>query len=148
VDIEELKTSDVTFNELIASLYKKFGQKVAVLINAYDNPINDRHKNLSKAFYDRMHKGTKAYEINKILGRFSGALANSEDMIGHVFITGTTWTFKSLISTDIHKINDISLNPKYNALCGFTESGLDLLLVADQGHTLSTYITKKFKLLV
>ncbi len=108
------------FEELILSLYKKTGQPVVILIDEYDKPI-----------IDHLGKGAAALEIAKanrdILKSFLGTLKGA-DVASHtrfVFIAGVSKFSRVSIFSDLNNLIDITMNPKYAGLLGYTQEELE-----------------------
>lgn len=108
------------FEELILSLYKKTGQPAVILIDEYDKPI-----------IDHLGKGDAALEIAKanrdILKSFLGTLKGA-DVASHtrfVFITGVSKFSRVSIFSDLNNLIDITMNPKYAGLLGYTQEELE-----------------------
>lgn len=101
------------FQELIEKLYQKYG-KVVVLIDEYDKPLSDSIDNV-----------TNAVEIRDVLRGFYEALKASAEYLRFVFITGVTKYSKMSIFSSMNNLNDLSLNPRYATLLGYTQEELE-----------------------
>lgn len=108
------------FEELILCLYQKTGQAVVILIDEYDKPI-----------IDHLGKGGAAMETAKtnrdILKSFLGTLKGA-DVASHtrfVFITGVSKFSRVSIFSDLNNLIDITMNPKYAGLLGYTQEELE-----------------------
>ncbi|MDR1084756.1 MAG: AAA family ATPase, partial [Deltaproteobacteria bacterium] len=104
------------FESLIRNLNKKYGRKVAVLIDEYDAPI------LSK-----LTQTDLAGKIREALGTFYGVLKSAEKYRGFTFITGVTRFSKASIFSALNNLLDLTLDPEYAAICGFTLEEFDSL---------------------
>ena len=103
------------FVYLIEELYRKEGKQVVILIDEYDKPLletvndealNDANRSLLKAFY----------EVLKQCDRY----------IRFAFLTGITKFSKTNLFSGVNNLIDITLQEEYTAICGFTETELDL----------------------
>jgi len=107
------------FEELILLLKEKTGLPVVILIDEYDKPI-----------IDHLGKGQAAMEIARanrdILKSFLGTLKGGEVSahIRFVFITGVSKFSRVSIFSDLNNLIDISLNPKFAAMMGYTRDEL------------------------
>ncbi|MDR1312640.1 MAG: AAA family ATPase [Deltaproteobacteria bacterium] len=63
----------------------------------------------------------KAVQIRDILHEFYSAIKDCDDMLRFTFITGVTKFSQLSIFSGMNNIRDISLDPKFSAICGFTE---------------------------
>ena len=100
------------FSNLIQDAVDAFGERVVLLIDEYDKPMLDtRHLD------DQLHEGVK----NVIRG-FYGTIKESAEFIRFVMITGVTKFSHVNIFSGLNNLRDISLEPRYNALCGISES--------------------------
>ena len=102
------------FAKLSKELYKKFSQKVVVLIDEYDKPLlatleneelNNQYRSALKAFYS--------------------VIKSSNDYLHLSFLTGVTKFSKVSIFSDLNNLYDISFNDEYSSLCGITQKELE-----------------------
>jgi hypothetical protein len=101
------------FRELILSLYEKYGQ-VVVLIDEYDKPILDNINDEKIA--TNIREGLKKfYEVLKVLNT----------RLRFLFITGVSKFTKTSIFSGLNNLYDITLEDKYSAICGYTQSELE-----------------------
>jgi hypothetical protein len=108
-------------DRFITMLFKRTGQTVAILIDEYDAPI-----------IEYITEPTIAEEIRETLRVFYGVLKENHTMIGHIFITGVSRFSKTSIFSGLNYLQDITLEPEYATICGFTEKDLDDLLCERQ----------------
>ncbi|MEA3451328.1 MAG: AAA family ATPase [Bacteroidota bacterium] len=101
------------FTELIKKLSVNYSSKVVVLIDEYDKPILD---NITKSVSETMRDG---------LASFYSVLKTSEEYLKFVFLTGVSKFSKTSIFSKLNNIIDISLNPKFADMCGYTQEELD-----------------------
>jgi hypothetical protein len=102
------------FEELIKKAYKKYNKRVVVLIDEYDKPILDVLEDNKQA------KANKDY----IKGLYS-VLKATEPYLEKVFLTGVSKFSKTSIFSDLNMLKDISLNPNYGNICGYTQSNIE-----------------------
>ncbi|NPA51786.1 MAG: AAA family ATPase [Aquificae bacterium] len=115
ITCEENKDPSTCFGELIQKTYQKHGQKVVVLIDEYDKPILD---NLEKENLE------VAKENREFLRGFYSVIKDSDAYIRFAFLTGVSRFSRVSIFSGLNNLVDISLNPKYAYICGFTHQNL------------------------
>lgn len=98
--------------ELILELAKT--QKVVVLVDEYDKPITDtlfdiEQRNINQA----------------VLKSVYGVLKPLDASLHMVFLTGVSKIGKLSLFSDLNNIQDISLNPKFATICGYTKSEIE-----------------------
>ncbi len=107
------------FEKVIKAAYEKTGLRVVILVDEYDKPmlqaignkeLQDEYRNTLKGFY--------------------GALKSMDGCIKFAMLTGVTKFGKVSVFSDLNNLIDISMYPKYHAICGITEQ--ELLSVFDK----------------
>jgi len=103
------------FRELIAHLHEKQG-KVVLLIDEYDKPI-----------IDYLERGTiaQAKENQGIMKAFYSVLKDAENHVQFLFITGVSKFSKVSIFSDLNHLTDLTLNPHYSEIVGYTQGELE-----------------------
>lgn len=110
---ESETTLALRFKGIVARIAQKEGKGVVILIDEYDKPIlqtlqypelQDKHRNMLKAFYS--------------------VLKTQDKYIKFAFITGVTKFGKVSVFSDLNNLTDISMDPRYVAICGITEDEL------------------------
>ena len=107
-------TAPERFGSLIEKLHERTGKRVVVLIDEYDKPILDALDEPDVARANRDY----------LRGLYSTLKFNDAD-IRLSFLTGVSKFSKVSIFSGLNNLYDITLNPRYSALCGYTESDLD-----------------------
>jgi Protein of unknown function (DUF1703)./Predicted AAA-ATPase. len=102
------------FQELIQKLYEKYNQKVVVLIDEYDKPILDVIEDIEKARRNR-----------DILKKFFEILKPSDPYLKLVFLIGVSRFSKVSIFSGLNQLNDITIDPSFATVCGYTQSELE-----------------------
>lgn len=102
------------FKYVIDELKRQRGQQVAVLIDEYDKPIVDALSNQDLA---RKHR-------NYLRGLYS-VLKSADNSIRFSLITGISKFSKVSLFSSLNNLKDITLNPNYANICGYTELDLD-----------------------
>nr|MBL0717476.1 AAA family ATPase [Desulfobacterales bacterium] len=102
------------FKNLIIDAAEKFGGRTVILIDEYDKPILDNLEDISMA--GEMRDGLKnLYSVIK----------DSDRYIKFCFITGVSKFSKVSIFSDLNNLNDISLDFRMGAVCGYTQNELE-----------------------
>ncbi|MEA3513452.1 MAG: ATP-binding protein [Campylobacterota bacterium] len=114
VECEDDLDLTICFKRLITASYEKYNQKVVILIDEYDKPILDivddieqakEHREFIKGLYSII-KGNDAY-------------------IKFAFLTGVSKFSKSSIFSGLNMLEDISLNPEFGNICGYTQNDIE-----------------------
>jgi len=113
INLEE-KELNLKFYELIRKLYEKCNEKVVILIDEYDKPILD-------AIEDIEH----AKENREILKDFYSVLKDTDPYIKLAFLTGVSRFSKVSIFSGLNQLNDITLDPNFATICGYTQTDLE-----------------------
>ena len=114
-DIDRSKDNDFRTIDIIKKIYQKHNKKVVVLIDECDYPI------LSALFFANKEL---AASNNRTLNRFFSVLTSNPQYVRFVYITGLTKFLKVDMPPGLKNITDISLDPEYSTICGFTEKEL------------------------
>jgi len=104
----------ICFERLIKETYKKYNSQVVVLIDEYDKPILDVIDNKPQAKEHREY----------IKGLYT-ILKGCEEYIQFCFLTGVSKFSKTSIFSGLNMIEDISLNPDFGNICGYTQEDID-----------------------
>ncbi|NOQ36400.1 MAG: AAA family ATPase [Methylococcaceae bacterium] len=99
------------FGELIQALYEQTGMPVVILIDEYDKPILD---NLKKPDF--------AETIRDELKNLYAVIKDHDTYIKFALLTGVSKFSKVSLFSGLNNLRDISLNPDYASLCGYTEA--------------------------
>jgi Predicted AAA-ATPase/PD-(D/E)XK nuclease superfamily len=131
------KTYKLQFKELIEKVSKKHG-KVALLIDEYDKSIID--------FLEK-HEIEQAKTNRDILREFYGVLKNSDALLEIVFITGISKFAKVSLFSHLNNLDDITLDPQYAALVGYTQAELEFYFEDHLNHCVETLQISREELL-
>jgi len=102
------------FEDLIRQIRKKTGQKVVVLVDEYDKPILDNITNPEIAA-----------QLRECLKDLYSVVKAQDDNIRFVFITGVSKFSKVSIFSGLNNLKDITLDPRYGTICGYTQEDLE-----------------------
>ena len=118
--VSEYATAPGRFAFLLEALHNQAGQPVAVLIDEYDKPILD---------------ALEVPEVARANRDFlRGLYAVIKDCDAHVrftFITGVSKFSKVSLFSGLNNLTDITLEPEYSALCGYTDADLDAVFAPE-----------------
>jgi hypothetical protein len=106
------------FAELIEMSYKKYNEKVVILIDEYDKPILDVIENIEQAKINREF----------IKGLYS-IIKDNDAYIRFAFLTGVSKFSRASIFSGLNMLTDISLNPKYGNICGYTQKDIETIFM-------------------
>ena len=108
------------FAHLLEALHSQTKQPVAVLIDEYDKPILD---------------ALEVPEVARANRDFlRGLYAVIKDCDAHVrftFITGVSKFSKASLFSGLNNLTDITLEPEYSALCGYTDADIDTVFAPE-----------------
>ena len=110
----ESETVPGRFASLLERLHGQTGQPVAVLVDEYDKPILDALDvpDVARANRDFLR----------------GVYAVVKDSAAHIrfsFLTGVSKFSKVSLFSGLNNLQDITLDPRYSAVCGYTDQDLD-----------------------
>lgn len=103
----------VFFKDIIRVASEKYNQKVVILIDEYDKPILDVIDDVNRA-----------KEHREIIKRLYSEIKNQDQYIRFAFLTGVSKFSKASIFSGLNMLTDISLNPRFGDVCGFTHEDL------------------------
>ena len=102
------------FRHLIRTLHRQAGQPVVVLVDEYDKPI-----------LDALDLPDIARANRDFLRGLYATVKFSDADIRFTFITGVTKFSNVSLFSGLNNLNDITLDPRYSAICGYTDADLD-----------------------
>ena len=108
------------FAELIERAHAQHGAPVVVLIDEYDKPILDSIED--RALATVMREGLKA---------LYGMLKDADAHLKFVFMTGVTKFSKVSLFSGLNQLLDITLDPQFSALCGYTDQDVDTVFAPE-----------------
>ena len=114
----------VWLDGIITGLYRKYGKAVAVLVDEYDYPLLE---NVNDESFEA---------IRDELATFYNIFKAEEENICFCFLTGVTRFQYVSIFSKFNNLTDISSDPEYAAICGYTDSEID--------HYFAPYMEKYF----
>ncbi len=112
------------FFEVIKAAKDKTGMPVVVLVDEYDKPLLDTLE------LDKVVKGEDGHEMQlgeknrHILKSLYSVFKDADPYLKMVFITGVTKFGQITVFSGFNQPQDIGFLPKYEAICGITETEL------------------------
>ena len=116
----EYPTGPERFGHLLEALHDDAGRPVAVLIDEYDKPILDALDTPEIARANRDY-----------LRGLYAVIKDSDAHIRFSFITGVSKFSKVSLFSGLNNLKDITLDPRYSAICGYTDSDLDAVFAPE-----------------
>ena len=113
---------------LIDRAYAKTGQQVAVIIDEYDAPL-----------LDVLHEDEQLKEMREVMQEFYQRLKMQEPYIKFCFITGITKFSQLSIFSTLNNMLNVTLLPKFSAICGITEQEVKIIFREDIERMATVY---------
>ncbi|MDR2140780.1 MAG: ATP-binding protein, partial [Deltaproteobacteria bacterium] len=101
-------------DELVDALIKKYHENVVMLIDEYDYPVSHNIGDTQLANAN-----------SAVLSDFYASLKSISSNLRFVMVTGVTRYAMMGLSAGLNQLVDISFDPEYAAICGFTPDELD-----------------------
>jgi hypothetical protein len=111
---EDKSKAKYFFAELIKKAFQKYQQKVVILIDEYDKPILDNIENIPEALI-----------IRDGMRDFYTKIKENDEYLRFTFLTGVSKFSKVSLFSGLNNLEDISLNPDYGNVCGYTQHDVD-----------------------
>ncbi|MYB67526.1 MAG: ATP-binding protein [Gemmatimonadetes bacterium] len=121
-------TASARFRRLMKVLHERSGQRVAVLIDEYDKPI-----------LDALEVPEVARANRDFLRGLYSTVKFADAHIRFTFITGVSKFSKAStraqprvsLFSGLNNLTDITLEPEYSALCGYTDADIDTVFAPE-----------------
>ena len=113
-------TAAARFRHLLQALHRQTGQRVAVLVDEYDKPILDALETPEVARANRDY-----------LRGLYGVIKDCDAHVRFTFLTGISKFSKVNLFSQLNNLTDITLDPVYSSICGYTEGDLDTVFAAE-----------------
>ena len=108
------------FQYILELLHIKYKKQVVVLIDEYDKPV-----------LDVIHKPDQAVTNRDCLREIYGMIKDHSHYIDFVFITGITMFSKANLFSGLNNLTNISLEPEFATICGYTDHDLDTVFAEE-----------------
>ena len=106
---------------LLRALHRQTGQRVVVLVDEYDKPILDA----------LVEKPEVARANRDYLRGLYGVIKDSDAHVRFTFLTGITKFSKVSLFSQLNNLTDLTLDPVYSSICGYTERDLDTVFAPE-----------------
>ena len=116
----EHDTAPERLRDLLRTLHASTGRRVVVLVDEYDKPILDSLDTPDVARANR----------NYLRGLYS-TIKSSDAHVRFTFLTGVSKFSKVSVFSGLNNLTDITLDPRYSAICGYTETDLDTVFAPE-----------------
>ena len=113
---DESKTHKGNLFTLVKHINRIEGKRVVILIDEYDKPILDR-------IDDDIEREWAKSQLNE----FYSSLKELDTYIKFALLTGVTKFNQVSIFSGLNNLVDISLNPEFGDICGYTNGDLDIV---------------------
>ena len=110
----------VLFRRLIETLSERAGRRVVVLVDEYDKPI-----------LDALDAPEIARANRDDLRGLYGTIKDCDAHVELTFITGVSRFSKVSLFSGLNNLTDLTLNPHYSAICGYTDVDLDTVFAPE-----------------
>ena len=114
------RTAPIRFRQLIRELHRRTRQRVVVLVDEYDKPILDVLEDVELARRNRDY----------LRGLYS-TLKFADAQVRFSFFTGVSKFSKVSLFSGLNNLTDLTLNPRYSGICGYTEADLDAVFAPE-----------------
>jgi hypothetical protein len=109
-EVEKLSDPASMFSCLIEETFNTYNSEVAILIDEYDDPITIL-----------LDKPELMDPVRQVLRNFYKKMKSNDKFISFVFVTGITKSGIGGLYSGFNNATDISFDPDYGAITGFTE---------------------------
>ena len=113
-------TAPECFSDLIRVLHRQVGQRVVVLVDEYDKPI-----------LDALEVPEIARANRDFLRGLYSTIKTNDAHVKFTFLTGVSKFSKVHLFSGLNNLTDITLDPDYSAICGYTEADLDTVFAPE-----------------
>ena len=123
------------FAGLLETLHERTGDRAVVLVDEYDKPILNALERPVRAADERAGRPTSAdaqatANRDDLRGLY-GMLKDCDAHVERTFLTGVSKFSKVSLFSDLNFLTDLTLDPRYAAVCGYTEADLDTVFAPE-----------------
>ena len=102
------------FERLVKVAVEQTGEKAVIIIDEYDAPL-----------LDVMNDGERLVPMRQIMRNFYSPIKSLDPYLRFVFITGITKFAQLSIFSELNNLMNISMLPKYSAICGISQTEIE-----------------------
>lgn len=121
-------TPGMRLSGLIDRAFEQTGCQVVVIVDEYDAPL-----------LDVLHEEEQLTQMREVMQEFYQRLKKQEPKIKFCFITGITKFSQLSIFSTINNLMNVTMDPRFSAICGITESELTSDMKEDIEQLAQTY---------
>lgn len=114
IDCRSQEDTGGCLRELIRKASEQYQQKVVILVDEYD-----------KLILDNLDQIEIAREAREILKDLYTIIKDCDEYIKFAFFTGVSKFAKVSVFSGLNNLSDISLDPRYATICGYTQHDLE-----------------------
>ena len=119
--VAEYLTAAGRFAYLLEALHGQTGRRVAVLVDEYDKPI-----------LDALVEAPDVARANRdYLRGLYGVIKDCDAHVRFTFLTGISKFSKVNLFSQLNNLTDLTLDPVYSSICGYTEDDLDTVFAPE-----------------
>jgi len=112
--VTDAPTLSGRFSQLLRRAHERHGERAVVLVDEYDKPI-----------LDNLTRPDAARELRDGLRNLYSVIKAADAHIRFAFLTGVSKFSKVSLFSGLNNLNDITVDARYSAICGYTEADLD-----------------------
>ncbi len=113
-------TAPERLGHLVESMHRSSGQRVVVLVDEYDKPI-----------LDALDTPEVARANRDFLRGLYAVIKDCDAHIRFSFLTGVSKFSRVSLFSGLNNLTDITLDPRYSAICGYTDADLDTVFAPE-----------------
>ena len=114
---------------LLRELHRSRGQRAVLLIDEYDKPILDPL--VAAARDGGGARRDTARRHRDFLRGFYAVIKEADEHLRFSLLTGVTRFSKVSLFSGLNNLKDITLDPRYSAICGYTDRDLDTVFAPE-----------------
>ena len=116
---------------VLRELHHNSGHRVVVLVDEYDRPILDAMFSGQPGDDGDPVMSDTARANRDFLRGFYAAIKEADAHIRFSFLTGVSKFSKVSLFSGLNNLNDVTLDRRYGAICGYTQSDLDTVFAPE-----------------
>ena len=105
--------ANLRLKDIVKKAYEQTGEKVVVIIDEYDAPLQDV-----------VHEKDNLSQLRRIMQNFYSPLKMLDPYLEFTFITGITKFSQLSIFSELNNLDNISMFDQYSAICGISKTEL------------------------
>lgn len=112
--------------DLLTGIYQAGQRQIVVLVDEYDKPILD-----ALVAHEGDEHYAEARAIREELKNFYSVFKAQDHLLRFVFLTGVSKFSKVSLFSGLNNLTDLTLDARFSAICGITESELEQVFAAE-----------------